>query len=63
MRKYIQWRMDRVGGQDWVSLDTYHNSSGAHWDNTNGVNIQGTAAAAVFDTYVSQKVHYMFYFI
>ena len=23
MRRYIQWKVDRVGGQDWVSLDTY----------------------------------------
>ena len=21
--RYIQWRMDRVGGPDWVSLDIY----------------------------------------
>ena len=21
MRRYIQWKVDRVGGQDWVSLD------------------------------------------
>ena len=23
MRRYIQWKVDRVGGQDWVSLDSY----------------------------------------
>ena len=26
MRRYIQWKVDRVGGQDWVSFD----SSGAN---------------------------------
>lgn len=41
----------------------HHNVSGAHWDDTNGANIQGAAAGAVFDAYVSQKVRSLFIYI
>jgi hypothetical protein len=38
-----------------------HNISGAHWDDTSGINIQGAAAITVFDAYVPQNVgFYMF---
>lgn len=39
-------------------IHAYHNVSGAHWDDINGANIEGTAAATVFDAYVSQKVFF-----
>ena len=28
VRRYIQWKVDRVGGQDWVSLDRWSMTSG-----------------------------------
>ena len=31
---------------------------GAHWDDINGANIQGEAAASVFDSYIAQKVRF-----
>ena len=41
------------------AIHTYHhNILGTHWDNINSANIQGAAATAVFDTYVSQKVFF-----
>jgi hypothetical protein len=38
------------------TIEAYTRVSGAHWDNVNGANIQGTAATAVFNSYVTQKV-------
>jgi hypothetical protein len=37
-------------------IESYQNVSGAHWDAQRGANIQGEAAAAVFNAYVAQKV-------
>jgi hypothetical protein len=39
------------------TIEAYTRVSGAHWDNVNGANIQDTAATAVFDSYIAQKVH------
>jgi hypothetical protein len=38
------------------TIEAYTCVSGAHWDNVNGANIQGTAATAIFNSYVTQKV-------
>jgi hypothetical protein len=38
------------------AIEAYRNVSGAHWDNTNGANVEGSASAAVFEGYVSLKV-------
>jgi hypothetical protein len=38
-------------------IESYQNVSGAHWDVQQGANIQGEAAAAIFNVYVAQKVH------
>jgi hypothetical protein len=39
------------------TIEAYTRVSGAHRDNVNGANIQGTAATAVFNSYIAQKVH------
>jgi hypothetical protein len=38
------------------TIKAYTCVSGAHWDNVNGANIQSTAATAIFNSYVTQKV-------
>jgi hypothetical protein len=40
------------------TIEAYTHVSGAHWDNVNGANIQGTTATAVFNSYVAQKVRF-----
>jgi hypothetical protein len=39
-----------------AAIETYRSQSGFHWDNENGANIVGDAAAAVWTTYTQQKV-------
>ncbi|KAG1784645.1 uncharacterized protein HD556DRAFT_1314893 [Suillus plorans] len=40
------------------AIDKYRNQTGTHWDNINGAGIHGSAAAAVWDAYVANKLIY-----
>ena len=42
------------------TIEAYTGISGAQWDNVNGANIQGAAAATVFNAYIAQKVWFPF---
>ncbi|KAH9976819.1 hypothetical protein BGW80DRAFT_1290785 [Lactifluus volemus] len=39
----------------YAAIRKYQNIPGTHWDNENGAGIEGSSAAAVWDSYVSQK--------
>ncbi|KAF9236385.1 hypothetical protein BU15DRAFT_50176 [Melanogaster broomeanus] len=38
------------------AIETYRNRSGFHWDHDRGANIEGEAAEAVWNEYISRKV-------
>jgi hypothetical protein len=40
----------------YAPIQKYQSILGTHWDNENGAGIEGSSAAAVGDSYVSQKV-------
>ncbi|KAG0692149.1 hypothetical protein DFH29DRAFT_779771, partial [Suillus ampliporus] len=40
--------------QTYNVIETYRNRSGCHWDNERGANIQGPAAEAVWEEYISR---------
>ena len=40
------------------AIEGYRNSSGLHYDNEKGANIQGEAATAIWNAYVARKVCY-----
>jgi hypothetical protein len=47
----------------WSSIQKLQNTSGMHWDNVHGANIEGDEAEKVWNDYISQKVNFRYCFI
>ena len=47
----------------WSSIQKLKNTSGMHWDNVRGANIEGDEAEKVWNDYISQKVNFRYCFI
>jgi hypothetical protein len=44
----------------WLLIQKLKNTSGMHWDNVHGANIEGDEAEKVWNNYISQKVNFRY---
>jgi len=47
-----------MGPKIFHQIETYHNTSGFHWDNVQGAGIDRPTATSIWNTYIHPKVHH-----